>query len=106
MAQASTKVHDLINKSSVVVFSKSYCPFCHATKKTLDGLKADYEVLELDQESDGAAMQDALQEISGQRTVPNIYINQVKIGGNSDLQSLHSSGKLENLLKEAGALKA
>ncbi|KAG5980771.1 hypothetical protein E4U55_003667 [Claviceps digitariae] len=106
MAQASTKVQELINKSSVVVFSKSYCPYCRSTKKTLDELNAKYELLELDQESDGAAMQDALEQISGQRTVPNVYIKQKHIGGNSDLQSLHSSGKLETLLKEAGALTA
>ncbi|KAG6028961.1 hypothetical protein E4U41_000528 [Claviceps citrina] len=106
MASASAKVQDLINKSSVVVFSKSYCPHCRSTKSTLDGLKVDYKLLELDQESDGAALQDALQEISGQRTVPNVYIQQKHIGGNSDLQSLHNSGKLEPLLKEAGAIKA
>ncbi|GAB0139240.1 hypothetical protein EsDP_00007453 [Epichloe bromicola] len=106
MAQASTKVQDLINKSSVVVFSKSYCPYCRATKQTLDGLKVEYDLLELDQESDGAALQDALEEISGQRTVPNVYIKQKHIGGNSDVQSLQKSGKLETLLKDAGALKA
>lgn len=55
---------------------------------------------------DGAAIQDALEEITGQRTVPNVHIKQKHIGGNSDLQSLASSGKLEGLLKEAGALSA
>lgn len=48
-------------------------------------------------------MQDALEELSGQTTVPNIYIKQQHIGGNSDLQGI--KGKtLENLLKDAGAL--
>lgn len=49
-------------------------------------------------------MQDALQEISGQRTVPNIYIGQKHIGGNSEIQGLSKSGQLEGLLKNAGAL--
>jgi glutaredoxin 3 len=49
-------------------------------------------------------MQDALQEISGQRTVPNIFIAQKHIGGNSELQSLDKAGKLQGLLKDAGAL--
>lgn len=48
-------------------------------------------------------MQDALQEITGQRTVPNIFINHKHIGGNSDLQVLRN--ELPKLLKEAGALK-
>jgi glutaredoxin 3 len=51
-------------------------------------------------------MQDALEEITGQRSVPNIHIKQKHIGGNSDLQSLHKAGRLEPLLKEAGAIKA
>lgn len=48
-------------------------------------------------------MQEALAEISGQRTVPNVYIAQKHIGGNSDLQNLLKGGKLEQLLTEAGA---
>jgi glutaredoxin 3 len=53
---------------------------------------------------DGSDLQDALQEINGQRTVPNIYIKQKHIGGNSDLQDLKSANKLLPLLKEAGAV--
>lgn len=109
----------------LVVFSKSYCPYCQSTKRTLNKLDAEFQVLELDQASefphherigfeahvliplatgDGSAIQDALEELTGQRTVPNIFIKQKHIGGNSDLQSLSSSGKLDALLKEAGAL--
>lgn len=51
---------------------------------------------------DGSAIQSALQEISHQRTVPNIFINQKHIGGNSDLQAI--AGELPALLKDAGAL--
>ncbi|KAM0199382.1 hypothetical protein ACHAPI_003134 [Fusarium lateritium] len=106
MSQASAKVQQLIDNNSVVVFSKSYCPYCKQTKKALDDLNAEYELLELDEVSDGSALQDALEQISGQRTVPNVYIKQQHIGGNSDLQSLKSAKKLTTLLKEAGALKA
>ena len=50
---------------------------------------------------DGAVLQDALQEISGQRTVPNIFIGGKHIGGNSDLQAIKD--KLPAMLKELGA---
>jgi glutaredoxin 3 len=46
-------------------------------------------------------MQAALEKLNGQRTVPNIYIGQKHIGGNSDLQA--KKGELKNMLKEAGA---
>jgi glutaredoxin 3 len=52
---------------------------------------------------DGADIQNALQELTGQRTVPNIFINHQHIGGNSDLQS--RKAELPRLLSEAGALK-
>jgi glutaredoxin 3 len=51
---------------------------------------------------DGAAIQDALEEITNQRSVPNVFIGKKHIGGNSDLQAEKSN--LPSLLKDAGAL--
>lgn len=51
---------------------------------------------------DGAALQDALEGITGQRSVPNIFIGQKHIGGNSDLQA--KRGELDGLLQAAGAI--
>ncbi|KAJ5084500.1 hypothetical protein NUU61_009079 [Penicillium alfredii] len=102
MAAAKTKAQTLINENGVVVFSKSYCPYCNATKQLLNELGAKYTALELDQVDDGSAIQSALQEISSQRTVPNVFISQKHIGGNSDLQA--KKRDLPALLKEAGAL--
>lgn len=51
---------------------------------------------------DGSEIQTALQDISNQRTVPNVFIQQKHIGGNSDLQG--KKGELPGLLKAAGAL--
>jgi glutaredoxin 3 len=53
--------------------------------------------------ADEADVQAALLAITGQRTVPNIFINHKHIGGNSDLKALSNSGKLKALLEEAGA---
>lgn len=51
---------------------------------------------------DGSAIQSTLGEMTGQTTVPNIFIAQKHIGGNSDLQA--KKGQLNNLLKDAGAV--
>ena len=48
--------------------------------------------------ANGAAIQDYLQKKSGQRTVPNIFINEEHIGGCDDLFAAKSSGKLDKLL--------
>ncbi|KAL3493059.1 thioredoxin-like protein [Aspergillus germanicus] len=102
MASAKVKAQTIIDENGAVLFSKSYCPYCKASKSLLSELGANFKVLELDQIDDGAALQDALQEISGQRTVPNIFINHKHIGGNSDLQA--KKAELPQLLKDAGAL--
>ena len=64
---------------------------------------------ELDEDIDnGKDLQDALAVITGQSTVPNIYINKQHIGGNSDFQAIIKNGKdgknIEELLQEAGAI--
>ncbi|KAL7921278.1 thioredoxin-like protein [Trichoderma austrokoningii] len=97
------EVERIINNNNVVVFSKTWCPYCKQTKSTLNELKADYEVVELDNRNDGDAFQDALLEITGQRSVPNIFIAKEHIGGNSDLQELVKKNTLKGLLEEAGA---
>ena len=51
---------------------------------------------------DGSAIQSVLADLTGQTTVPNIFIAKKHIGGNSDLQAKKSG--LANLLKEAGAV--
>ncbi|KAK4169021.1 thioredoxin-like protein [Cladorrhinum sp. PSN259] len=105
---AQQKVKQLIDENAVVVFSKSYCPYCNNTKRLLDGYDAKYKAIELNQVDDGEDLQDALKVLTGQRTVPNIFINKVHIGGNSDLEVVVKSGKngkkIEELLTEAGAL--
>lgn len=104
MEAAKTKVQKLIDDNGVMVFSKSYCPYCRNTKQLLSGYDAKFQVYELDQEQDGSLVQDALQELTGQRTVPNTFINKQHIGGNSDL-SAKKGKELERLLREAGAIE-
>jgi len=87
---------------NAAVFSKSYCPYCKATKALLTEVGAKFYAIELDQVDDGAAIQAALREINGQSSVPNIYIGKKHIGGNSDLQA--RKAELPDLLKSAGAL--
>ncbi|KAI9896816.1 hypothetical protein N3K66_007838 [Trichothecium roseum] len=99
-------VKSIIDNNAVVVFSKTYCPYCASTKRKLKSMGVNYALIELDQESDGSAMQNALEDLTGQRTVPNVFIGQKHIGGNSEVQALASSGKLEQILAEAGVGKA
>ncbi|BFZ59079.1 Glutaredoxin [Saitoella coloradoensis] len=93
-----SKVDKAIADNKIAVFSKSYCPYCKQAKNTLSQLGIKFYVLELDEVDDGAQIQDYLQEKTGQRTVPNIFVNGQHLGGNSDLQTKKSTGELEKLL--------
>ncbi|XP_044502898.1 glutaredoxin-like [Mangifera indica] len=101
---ASSKAKQIVQANSVVVFSKSYCPFCVTVKKLLDDLGATYKAMELDVESDGSEIQAALAEWTGQRTVPNVFIGGKHIGGCDATTDMHNQGKLVPLLTESGAI--
>lgn len=89
-----------IASSDVVVFSKSYCPFCTSTKQLFSNMSIDAKVIELDQIDNGAEIQSALLDMSGQRTVPNVFVKGKHLGGNDDTQAAARSGKLEEMMKE------
>ncbi|KAG8741651.1 hypothetical protein FRC10_002615 [Ceratobasidium sp. 414] len=96
---AKDKVESAIAGNKVVLFSKSYCPYCKAAKQGLDELGVkDPVVFELDQLGDGAAIQQYLEEKTKQRTVPNIFISQTHVGGNDDFQKKRRSGEVQKLL--------
>ena len=92
------RIKDLVLSCPVVVFSKSYCPFCRRTKALFASLKQPICALELDQTDEGASIQAALLEITGQRTVPSIFVNGQHIGGNDDAQAKAASGELHKML--------
>ena len=99
MSSASDFVKQEIANNDVVVFSKSFCPFCKKTKSLLDGMDIDYTALELNQMDDGADIQDALMDLSGQRTVPNVFVKGNHLGGNDDAQKAAKSGALKTMLE-------
>lgn len=56
-------------------------------------------MVELDTRDDGADIQGALLDKTGQRTVPSVFIKGEHIGGNDATQALYKSGEL---LKKLG----
>lgn len=82
----------------VVIFSKTYCPFCTSTKSLFSGMNIPAKIIELDTMDNGSEVQAALLDISGQRTVPNVFIKGKHLGGNDDSQAAARSGKLQEML--------
>lgn len=99
--QEATKssIQQLIHTKNVVMFTKTFCPYCVRAKKLLDSKGISYEEMALNRRDDGASIQDFLAEITSQSTVPNIFIKGKHFGGCDDLYAANSSGTLDALLK-------
>lgn len=96
----------LIHKHPVVVFSKSWCPYC---KKALEALAVEgvtgapfLFVVSLDRDNNG--IQSTLANMTGRRTVPNVFVGGTSIGGGDETVSLQRSGELRTMLLAASAI--
>ena len=91
----------------VIVFSKSYCPHSKRAKSILTKYIIDPApfVVELDQHPLGPGLQNRLAELTGRRTVPNVLVGAVSIGGGDDVAALDESGNLVSKIKELGGKK-
>ncbi|KAG6491552.1 hypothetical protein ZIOFF_046484 [Zingiber officinale] len=93
-------VETTVKKHEIVIFSKSYCPYCRRAKGVFKELEKEPYVVELDQRGtyDGSEIQDALSEFVGRRTVPQVFIHGKHLGGSDDTVEAYESGKLQTLL--------
>ena len=89
-----------IDEEQVIVFSKTYCPYCKRVKALLDSENIPYTVVELDTNKNGAEYQRLLLQLTGQRTVPNVFVKGVHVGGASDTIEAYRNGTLAKLLSK------
>lgn len=97
-ASLEDEIKATVSDNKVVVYSKSWCPFCQKTKATFDSMGIEYTAIELDQRDDGADVQETLLGMTQQRTVPNVFVGGKHLGGNDDTQKAAASGKLKEML--------
>ncbi|EGN93545.1 hypothetical protein SERLA73DRAFT_189254 [Serpula lacrymans var. lacrymans S7.3] len=95
-------VETAISDNKVTIFSKTWCPYSARAKalfvKDYPGVPA--HVLELDETDDGSAIQNYLAEKTGQRSVPNIFVNGTHVGGCDDLFAMKKAD-LKALVEKA-----
>ncbi|WP_296056367.1 glutaredoxin 3 [uncultured Amphritea sp.] len=79
----------------ITVYSNNWCPFCRRAKMLLNHKGASYN--EINIEAEPGARQEMIQ-CSGRTSVPQIFINDLHVGGCDDLFALEQQGKLDPLL--------
>ncbi|XP_010535822.1 PREDICTED: glutaredoxin-C4 [Tarenaya hassleriana] len=98
-------VQKTISSHKIVIFSKSYCPYCRRAKSVFKELHQVPHVVELDEREDGSSIQSAVAEMVGRRTVPQVFINGKHIGGSDDTVEAYENGELAKLLGVAEDIK-
>lgn len=99
-------VKKTVSTSPVVVYSKTWCSYSSEVKSLLKRLGVQPLVIELDELGpQGPQLQKVLERLTGQHTVPNVFIGGKHIGGCTDTLKLYRKGELGPLLSEAGAIK-
>lgn len=62
-------------------------------------------MVELDKHPLGGKLQGRLNQLTGRRTVPNVLVNGVSIGGGDDVAELDEKGTLGEKVKDLGGKK-
>ncbi|MBB94757.1 MAG: glutaredoxin 3 [Rhodobacteraceae bacterium] len=81
---------------SVEIYTSPLCGFCHAAKRLLTSKGVTFS--EIDVLADPGRKPEMIKRASGGRTVPQIFIGDIHVGGCDDLYALERAGKLDVLL--------
>lgn len=86
--------------AKVEIYSKFTCPYCVRAKQLLKSKGVKFQ--EYDITMGGPKRQEMVNRVPGARTVPQIIIDGVAVGGCDDLFALNAAGKLDKMLASAG----
>ncbi|MDO5070584.1 MAG: glutaredoxin 3 [Neisseria zoodegmatis] len=80
----------------VTMYTGPYCPYCTMAKQFLKS-QGITEITEIRVDKNPADFAE-MQQITGQRSVPQIFIGSTHVGGFTDLYAMHQRGELKALL--------
>jgi glutaredoxin 3 len=81
----------------VLMYATAVCPYCVRAEQLLRSKGvADIEKIRIDLDP---AQRDHMMQLTGRRTVPQIFIGDYHVGGCDDLYALDRAGKLDPLLR-------
>ena len=83
----------------VKVYTTDFCPYCDVAKRILESKEIEYEEINI---HGNPEMRDHIEELTGRRDVPQIFIDDQHIGDDDNLAELARSGELDRLLEKEG----
>ena len=85
--------------SDIRMYCTAICPYCVRAEMLLKSKDVEISKIFIDDMPDGFS---ELHELTGRRTVPQIFIGDRHVGGFDDLAALESQGELDPLLLAPG----
>jgi len=85
-------------QAKIIVYSSNNCGYCAKAKKLLDQKGLSYE--EINIQVQPQFREEMILKSNGKRTVPQIFINDIHIGGFEELNKIAIEGNLENYLSD------
>ncbi|KAL3315043.1 hypothetical protein Ciccas_006325 [Cichlidogyrus casuarinus] len=100
MAEPTKFISAAINSAKVVLFTKPGCPYCSMAENVIKKypVQGGVKVVDISSVQNCSQIQDELGKMTGARTVPRVFINGSFVGGGTDVESLHKTGKLQAML--------
>ncbi len=84
--------------ADVTIYVTGYCGFCVRAKRLLSEKGVRYTEVDVEGRDD---LRTWLRQTTGQRTVPQVFINGQSVGGYTDIAALDEAGELDTMLREA-----
>lgn len=81
--------------SGVIMYSTRFCPYCIRARKLLKSKGIAFTDISVDGRGD---LRREMTQLSGRRTVPQVWIGDRHVGGFDDLARLEHQGQLDPLL--------
>jgi glutaredoxin 3 len=81
--------------ASVVIYTRDFCGYCARAKALLESKGVDYVEYNATQTPE---YRQEMMTKSGGTTFPQIFINEIHVGGCDDLHALDRAGKLDGML--------
>lgn len=85
-----------VPSTKVEMYTTAICPYCVAAKNLLRSKGLEYTEQRVDSDADQRATM--LQRSGGRRSVPQIFVNDVHIGGFDDLVAADRDGRLAEII--------
>ena len=82
----------------ILIYTAHLCPYCVMAKRLLDKKGAAYTEINVDAQT---GLREEMMRKTKRRTVPQIYIGDLHVGGFDDLYALEQQQKLDALLELA-----